>query len=266
MIFPLFKAGLRANWGLWLVFSLVLLMYISIMISMYDPDNIDAMVQMYELLPQGMIDAFGFAETPTDLVTFVALYYYGFIILLFPLIFCIILANRLVAGLVDRGSMAYLLATPHSRVKIIVTQALFMVSAVVSLLVVNMLAGLFFSEALFPEELYLGAYLRLNLVTIFMTLAIGSICFFFSCLFNESRHALAFGGGVPLFFFAVNMLRNVGDNTDWLRYLTLYSLYNPMELAMDSSFPGGTLLVFALIGIVLYSLGPLIFSRRNLYL
>ena len=41
---------------------------------------------------------------------FLASYYYEFIVLLFPLIYCAIVTNRLVALHVDRGFMAYLLS------------------------------------------------------------------------------------------------------------------------------------------------------------
>jgi ABC-2 type transport system permease protein len=85
-------------------------MYMVIMLGMYDPETIDAMNLYVEALPQGMMEAFGYDIPVTNLITFMAVYFYGFLVLMFPLIYCIILANRLVAVLVDRGSMTFLLA------------------------------------------------------------------------------------------------------------------------------------------------------------
>lgn len=266
MNIPLFKATSKSNWIIFVIFLAVLFMYLSIMISMYDPDDIEAITQMYELLPAGMIEAFGFDETATDLVSFIALYFYGFIVLMFPLIYCIILANRLIAAQVDRGSMAYLLASPNTRVKIVTTQALYMVISVTALLALNTAAGIAISEAMFPGEMDLPAFLDLNLVTIFLTLSISSICFFFSCLFNEAKFSLAFGAGIPVLFFIINMLRNIGDNYGWLKYLTLYTLFDPHAIVTGEQALVQTCLIFSGIALVLFGGGIFIFSRRNLYL
>jgi len=117
--FSLFKATIKSNWVVFLIFFAVLLMYMVIMLGMYDPETMDAMNLYVEALPQGMMEAFGYDIPVTNLITFMAVYFYGFLVIMFPLIYCIILANRLVAVLVDRGSMAYLLATPNTRAKIV---------------------------------------------------------------------------------------------------------------------------------------------------
>ena len=49
-----------------------------------------------------------------DLLGFMISYLYGFILLVFPMVFCILRANGLVAKYVDRGSMACLLAARAS--------------------------------------------------------------------------------------------------------------------------------------------------------
>ncbi len=266
MNIALFKATLKSNWAIIVIFFAILFMYMTIMVSMFDPDNIDLMRQLTEAMPEGIMDAFGYGGTATSLITFIALYYYGFIALMFPLIYCIIMANRLVAAHVDRGSMSYLLATPNTRVKIISTQAFFMAVSITVLLIFNTLVGLATSEAMFPGHMDITAFLSLNLVTIMLTLAISSICFFFSCCCNEAKYALAFGGGIPILFFVINMLRNVGDSYGWLKYLTIYSLFNPHEIVTGEQSIVTLCLVFAGIALALYGAGIFIFSRRNLYL
>jgi ABC-2 type transport system permease protein len=266
MNFALFKATLKSNWLIFMIFVAILFMYMSIMVSMYDPDNVDAMAQMYEMIPEGIMDAFGYGGTATDLVSFISLYFYGFIVLLFPLIYCIIMANRLVAAHVDRGSMAYLLSTPNTRVKIVTTQAVFMAGSIILLLIINAGIGLGFSEIIFPGEMDIPAYLLLNLVTVLFTLAISSICFFFSCIFNEAKYSLAFGAGIPILFFVINMLRNISDKYEWLQYLTIYTLYNPEGIITGETAVLPISLVFVAMALVLYSAGVIIFSRRNLYL
>jgi ABC-2 type transport system permease protein len=266
MNFTLFKATLKSNWIIFLIFVAILFMYMSIMISMYDPDNVDAMAQMYDMMPEGIMDAFGYGGVATDLVSFISLYFYGFIVLLFPLIYCIIMANRLVAAHVDRGSMAYLLSTPNTRVTIVATQALFMAGSITLLLIINAGFGLGFSEIIFPGEMDIPPYLNLNLVTILLTLAISSICFFFSCIFNEAKYSLAFGAGIPILFFVINMLRNISDKYEWLQYLTIYTLFNPEAIVAGEESVLAISMAFTAIALALYSAGITVFSRRNLYL
>ena len=264
--FSLFKATAKSSLIIFIVFLAILLMYMAVMISMYNPDDIDVMSRLIETMPQGMMDAFGYSQAATSMITFIAVYYYGFIALMFPMIYCIILANRLVASHIDCGSMAYLLATPNTRFKIITTQALFIATSVTLLWFITSTAGIAIGEIMFAGEMDIPAFLTLNLVTIIMTLAISSICFFFSCIFNEAKYSLAFGAGIPLLFFIVNMLRNVGSNYNWLKYLTIYSLFNPHAIVTGEESVLAVSLFFAGIALILYSAGIYIFSRRNLYL
>ncbi|MDW7729812.1 MAG: ABC transporter permease subunit [Bacillota bacterium] len=266
MSFSLFKATAKSNWLIFLIFFAILLMYMTVMVGMYDPDSIEAMNQFIEAMPQGMMEAFGYGDTATSLATFMALYYYGFIIIIFPLIYCIILANRLVAALVDRGSMAYLLATPNTRVKIITTLAVYMATSITLLLLINTGIGLALSESMFPGKMDIPAFLKLNLAAILLTLAISSICFFFSCIFHETKYSLAFGGGIPILFFIINMLRNIGDSNQWLKYLTLYSLFDANAIVTGEQSIITLCLISSAIFLALYGAGIIIFSRRNLFL
>lgn len=69
-----------------------------------------------------MMAAVGMTGVAANLLEWIKIYLYGFLMILFPLIFIIILVNKLVASYIDNGSMASLLATPNSRGKIIRTQ------------------------------------------------------------------------------------------------------------------------------------------------
>ncbi|MFO8059141.1 MAG: ABC transporter permease subunit, partial [Bacillota bacterium] len=168
MNLPLFRYTARSHLVVGLIFLAIMIMYLSIIISMYDPENIQNMADLVEMLPEELVAAMGFDAAVTDLTSFIASYYYNFLIFLFSLVYCIIVGNRLVAGHVDRGSMAYLLSTPSSRVKIITTQAVFLMASVALLIILIALAGLAFSSAMFPGELNIGDFLVLNAGAVFL--------------------------------------------------------------------------------------------------
>ncbi|MEI3014139.1 MAG: hypothetical protein V8T36_04920 [Ruthenibacterium lactatiformans] len=67
---------------------------------------------------------------------FLTNYLYGFLMLIFPLVFSALAANRLVARHVDRGSMAYLLAAPNSRARVAFTQTPVLITGVTAIIAV----------------------------------------------------------------------------------------------------------------------------------
>ena len=226
----LFKKTIKTNWLIGVIIFAVMMMYLSIIISMFDPENVEGIMAMIETMPQELVAAMGLTEMGTTLTTFIASYYYAFIALMFPMIYCVIVANRLIAKHVDKGSMAYLIATPNSRIKIASTQAIFLLFSITLLFILVSLSGILISQALFPGQLEIGAFLLLNFITMVIFYAISGISFFFSCLFNETKYSLAFGAGVPIAFFVLNMLSNVNEQYTWIGNLSLFSLIEPIAI------------------------------------
>ncbi|MBC8452389.1 MAG: hypothetical protein H8D65_00870, partial [Spirochaetes bacterium] len=122
----LFAADLRAHWVLFFFIQFVLLLYGTISVYMFDPESVDALVNMLQVLPENMVKAMGFDNLGTDLTQYIASYLYGFIMIIFPIIYIAVLSNNLVAKHVEWGSIVYLLTTPNSRVRIAMTQALYL--------------------------------------------------------------------------------------------------------------------------------------------
>ena len=125
MSWALFKYNIKNNYFIWILLTSIFIFYFSIILTMYDPESMKALDEVLEMLPEAMVKALGFADFGSTLYSYLASYLYGFLVFLFPIILSIIINHRLVAVLTDKGSMAYLLATPNSRTKIIITQMLF---------------------------------------------------------------------------------------------------------------------------------------------
>ena len=89
-------------------------------------------------------------------------------------------------------------------------------------------------------------------------------CFFASCLFNESRLSVALGAGVPVLFFLIRMLANMGGRLEKLKYATVFTLFDPTGLFRgDGAAYAGAAVLLAL-GLGFYALGTAVFSRRDL--
>jgi len=264
MNLTLFRVTARLNWLIGLIIFAVMLMYMATIISMFDPESMQGLLAMLETLPPGLVAAMGFDKLGTTLTSFLAGNYYGFIAIMFPMIYCIIIANRLVARHVDSGSMAYLLSTPNSRVTIVTTQALYLLGSITVLLGLVTAAGIAVSQAMFPGRLDTGGFLRLNLMTLLTFYAISGICFFFSCIFDETKYSLAYGAGIPIAFFVINMLANVSERYAWLRNFTIFTLLNPAQILAGDPFTVTAGLILTGIALVTYAAAIMVFNRRNL--
>lgn len=263
MSWTLFKMTMRKNWPLLLIFFAVIAMYITVMISMYNPDDEKLLASMLEMFPEELMNAMGFGDVVNGLTEYLASWLYGMLVFAFPMVYCIILGNRLVAKMVDNSSFAYLLSTPNSRAKIILTQGVYALTSIFILFIALFGLGVVASEISFPKLLDINGFLKLNLMTMLLNMLAMMICFFFSCLFNETRFSLGSGGGFLIISFLMNMLGSANEKLVVLKKLSIYGLYEPVGIIRGEPYIAIYFLYFAF-SLLLFIAGVLIFNRKNL--
>lgn len=263
MIKTLFLANMRKYWILIVCFFLILAMYSSIFVSIFEPDDAGSLAEMFDLFPEGLMKAFGFDSFGTTLLGSLDSFLYGFIMFTFPMIFSIVLAHGLVGKLADKGSMAYLLATPHKRIKIVATQAVFLIVSQIVVIAATAALIIAMSEGLFPGMLEMGKFIKLNVVTLLCILAVSGVSFLFSCLCNEAKFSLAFGAGIPIIFIVVTLLRSLSDSLDWMKYLSFYSFIDSAKIFAGGSYFAVACLVLTGIILVLYGSAAAIFNKKS---
>lgn len=112
----------------------------------------------------------------------------------------------------------------------------------------------------FDTETYF--WLSLGLLT--LILAISSVSFFASTLFNRTGLALAIGGGIPFAFFLLTMIQQLMDDTPKiLEYLTLTTLFDTDAILASREFGWG-LVALGSIALVLYVASNIIFTKKDL--
>lgn len=194
-------------------------------------------------------------------------------------LYIVIVGNSLIVNQVDSGSMAYVLATPTKRSAVVNTQAVFLIVVPfimcaivcgVRCIVWNKLTG----DVNIPMNmaLYFGMYLLVE--------AVGGICYMGSCIFNQSRKATAFGGGIAVWFFLASLLGMFGttdmvdmgiglQELDIFNKLTIVGLYDINALSsvgtdnLDTAFIW-KLCVLAGIAIITYAIGNFSFRKKDL--
>ena len=148
----LYKRELKGSVKLLLILGAIITMYVSIIISMYDPEMMKMLDSFAEAMPE-LMAAVGMRANAANLLGFMVSYLYGFILLLFPMLFCILRGNSLVARYVEKGSMVSLVAAPIKRRAIVLTQMTVLISGILLLILYSTVLELICAGSGFPGEL-----------------------------------------------------------------------------------------------------------------
>ena len=244
----LYKREMKGSLKILILFAVVITMYVTIIISMYDPEMMATLDGFYEVMPE-LMASIGMSAGATSLIGFMISYLYGFILLIFPMVFCILRGNSLVAKYTDKGSMVTLLAAPIKRRTIILTQIFVLMSGILLLIIYVTGLEIIIAQTIFPGELIVSDLLKLNTALLCLHLFIGSICFLASCVFSDTKYSIAFGAGVSAFMYILQMLANAGEKADILKYFTFFTLFDANGIIAGKSG--------AIIGILVLLLGTI---------
>ncbi|NUU59434.1 ABC transporter permease subunit [Paenibacillus agri] len=268
MNLPLYKEMLKVNLKGILNYAFGSAFYILLIIWLYPAlaNNMKAINDLVNAMPESVGNAFGLNSGFSSAEAFISGEYYGLILVLLLSILCVQMSTGLMARLVDRGSMAYLLSTPTTRSKVALTQALVLITAL--LVIVTATTGAGFLGVFW----FLGngydfngeRFLMLNTVAFLLFFAIGGISFLISCLANDEKKALGISGAITFGFFTLDLLGKISDQLSWVKYLTLFTLYRPGEIVKGSAQDGLVLVILLLVGLIAFGLGITLFKRRDL--
>ncbi len=259
----LMKKELKSNWKITLIFLGIVSLYISVIVYMYSP-GLNQVIQNMMTEMSEMFKMFGMDQSGVGLLGFCIQYLYGFILLVFPIIFILIIGARLVSRYVDTGSMAYLLATPNTRKKIVKTQWTVFNVLILVLVIYIVGFGLLVSGLMFPNEMDVIGFLKVNFGLWSFYFCVLSFIFFVSCLFNEADKVLGFGGFILFFSYILQAIANMGSTFEFVKYFTVFTLFNPSALASDFSSQLVPLALLIGLGTVFSIFAFTIFEKKDL--
>lgn len=263
MSWTLYKKELKSNYKILIIFLAVISLYSGLIIAMYDPNLNSSLYVLAESMPQ-IFAAFNMTNIATTLIDFITNYLYGFILIVFPFLFCVILCHRLLSRYIDKGSMAYLLATHQSRLKIVMTQLVVLLTGILILVAYTTVFILFISHMMFEEVIPLGEFLMVNVGLFGLIFFLGSLCYLGGCCFNETKLSITFGAGLGILFILIQMIGQVGDKFEFLKYMTPLTLFHPQAITSGESEAFIGILALYLISIIIVIVGMMIFKKRDL--
>ena len=190
----------RQNRRLWLAFAVLMLLCGGAILTLYDPVQGLKDTTLLDSMPGSLVKGFGIDLQDNSLTGFIASYLFGICYLVIPLLYTLILANRLVAAPVQSGMMSYYLAAPEKRSSAIVAKAYLLCSSLFGLFLIVGLAEFFLCQILYPAELEIPQYLLLWVGAFCVHLCLGGIVFVISCICDEVKTSAMIGVGLTLLF------------------------------------------------------------------
>ena len=195
--------------------------------------------------------------------------------LLLPIIYMIMSANALIAGQVDSGSMAYVLSSGTKRKEVTFTQAMYLIGSLFAMFLCTTLASIIcYAIVDVNTGLTYGKLLLINLGAFLVMFAMSGICFLASCKFNRSKHSMALGGGLNMFFLVATMLGLFGSPVlpsiirmsalNAFNYVSIISLFDVVSILEGTLAYLWKWAILAVIGVVCYICGALIFDKKDL--
>ena len=150
----LYRYEMKRSTKLLFIFTAILTLYISIIMTMYDSESMKALDSFYETMPE-IMDAVGMTIASGSMIDFMISFLYGFILLAFPMVYSIIRGYGLIGRYVDDSSIVPLLAAPVKRSTIAKTQLFVLLTGVVFLVAYTTGLEIFIGKTWYPMILRL---------------------------------------------------------------------------------------------------------------
>lgn len=202
--------------------------------------------------------------------------FYNIAGLLLPMIYMVMVANNLIAGQVDRGSMAYVLSTSVKRRQVVFTQAVYLIGSLFAMFACTTLTSAICLACLNGSNITLGygELLLLNLGAFIAMFAMSGISYLTSCWFNRTKYSLGIGGGLNIFFLVATILGLFGssampsvvrlDSLNFFNYVSIISLFDVTSILNGTVTFIWKLAILLGVGIICYIIGGRKFEKKDL--
>lgn len=207
-----------------------------------------------------------FATNGSPAGTMIIQQFYSLFASLMPVFYIGSAAKKLIAEQVDNGSFSYVMSAPLKRKTVAITQGAYLILSVLMMYVLFVCVGLV-SFAIWGQFMDLGDYLLLNLGSLLLNLVISGIGFIATCYFNSAAKTSAVSTGLPMGFFLLYVVSSFFGSNKLLsccKYLTINTLYSPTDILSGSSNVIWQFAVLAVIAVVAFRAGGLIFEKKDL--
>lgn len=193
--------------------------------------------------------------------------FYGMLVPALISIFIITVGNKLLAGQVDRGSMAYILTAPIKRITVTMTQMIYMIGSL-AVTFGLMTATAIATNGLVDAGINNHVLVYLNLGAFALSFAFAGIMFAASGICNLSKRALGTGGMLILAFLLLAIIGSFANygvsGLETVQHLTIVSLFDYKNILIQGDKWLPELGILAAIRVAAFAAGSTVFTKKDL--
>jgi ABC-2 type transport system permease protein len=242
-----FKHAVKSNYFLWLIVTLTTTIFLSATIF-----AVESLSSNGATLPGADGNIFSLLDQT----------FFSMIGILLPLIYIVVVSNKIISKEVDNGSMAFTLTTPIGRTRLFFSRLIFLFVSIVVMFAVITLGGLAAASTL-SIDFDSGTMINLMMSLLFLELAFSGITILMSSIFNKSSLSIGIGAGLTLGMFLLSTIASLATDLEPLKYLSLVQFYDVNGI-INQSESQMNIIVLGVVFVSLSSIGIQVFRKKNL--
>ena len=233
----MFKRELKVNlksFLIWMIVTLAMFLFVFLMYpSIVNSENIKLIDQMMEVFPKELLIAFNMDIASMD-SAYGWLKSEGFVfILLIVGCYSGIMGSTVLLKEESDKTIEYLNSLPVKRHHIVISKvlaSLVYISSMILILAVFNFIGLEISGDFDRKQ-----YLLLSLTPFLSSFVIFFICMFLSTFTHKTKKMLGISFGIVLISYLLQVLSQIADTVEFLKYFSIFTLSNIREVILSSS-------------------------------
>ena len=219
MSWALIKYHLRRNWILWLVVTGVCVFYLAFIV--FTKELLEDIMNSF--LPEEM------PTTNMNILEYTAVSFFVGVVFMFPMVYYIMVAWRMVGRAVDNTSMSAYLSSSMSRNNYITSSAVFLLGSIFAMFL--LLFGLAAVFMVIMEPFNVLYLLSVTVITMLLTMMFAMASFFMSCLFAGAKGGLGAVIGIPAGCYVLFMIGGLVMDISWLEWFVYVTPFGWFDMA-----------------------------------
>lgn len=218
-------------------------------------------------LPSSMLTALGMKGNIQNLNSYLNMNFFNSLFLYILIFLVAYLSWLLIIRNINNGSLVYYLTAKVSRGKLVFVQEI-----VFSVELLLTMFATYFSVICFKNLYHIENYfssrdlLRSCCELFFIFFLLGSVNIFISLLINNTKTSFSLLVLIDIAEYILSMISSLVPNIHWLKYMSIFNLFNYNKISESLSFVVNTSGIMLLVSVVVLLLGMFLFKKRNLYI
>jgi ABC-2 type transport system permease protein len=228
-------------------------------------DQAEDFQDLFEVFPEGMMDAFGFEGEMyfENINNFLATEMFSFIWPILVIAIGVGIAGSAIAGEIEKNTIETLLAQPISRTKLFFSKYLAGLANIIIFTLISIYSIVPLAE-IYNLEYATDNYFLFVSISFLFALSIYSISFLISSLTSKKSLVSFISVGIIVLMYVLNIVANLKESVESIKYSSFFYYYNPTNLLGNGEILDYTYLAFG--GTILLSTiaAWYIFNRRDI--